>query len=142
MIRLMRKEEALVFSEWEKYERPYPWSEKNFSQSIDSESSENWVLELDSNPVAFLVIQVVMREAHILNIMVKPDFRKRGLAEKLLKNVFDEMKFRVDQVFLDVEINNTPALSLYKKLGFDVCDRRESSYPRGESAFVMRKNLK
>jgi ribosomal-protein-alanine N-acetyltransferase len=51
----------------------------------------------------------------------------------------------VRTIFLEVEENNRPALSLYKRAGFTVVGRRERYYqePGGEqlNALLMRRDL-
>ena len=47
----------------------------------------------------------------------------------------------VDVVFLEVSVNNSVALQLYKQFGFEVLGQRKRYYSDGSDAYVMRKHL-
>lgn len=56
---------------------------------------------------------------HIDNIAVHPQFRGRGVAKYLLNEVFTFYNQRGALRFtLEVDVKNTPAISLYEKIGF------------------------
>jgi ribosomal-protein-alanine N-acetyltransferase len=80
--------------------------------------------------------QSIPEEAEILNVAVLADWRRRGVARKLLADLLAELR---GEVFLEVRASNEAALSLYESLGFLPVGRRESYYscPR-EDAVVLR----
>lgn len=54
------------------------------------------------------------------NVAVLPEYRRRGIARKLVEAAIDLIKQADgDTITLDVISNNVPAYSLYKKLGFE-----------------------
>jgi ribosomal protein S18 acetylase RimI-like enzyme len=56
---------------------------------------------------------------HITDVYVVPDVRRQGVARALLRTLVAELERRVvGNVGLDVRIDNTSALALYKRLGF------------------------
>ena len=55
---------------------------------------------------------------YVVSLYVDKDFRKNGIAYKLLKYLIDNCK--EDKVTVTVGDFNTPAINLYKKLGFKV----------------------
>lgn len=76
------------------------------------------------------------RSLHIVNINVAAAYRRQGLASRLLRTCcgFYAQSHAGMQVTLDVEKTNTPALSLYRKLGFVPLDMPSEN---GDSDWVM-----
>lgn len=67
-------------------------------------------------------------EEELLLIAVRPELRRRGLAEKLIALLQDRSSARgAEKIFLEMRQNN-PAQSLYRKLGFDPIGRRKDYY--------------
>ncbi|RLN51364.1 hypothetical protein BBJ28_00023215 [Nothophytophthora sp. Chile5] len=83
---------------------------------------------------------------HVTAVTVAPEFRRLGLAKKLmdyLGNVSEEL---YDGYFVDlfVRVSNSPAIGMYEKCGYSVYRRvlgYYSSEQDGEDAFDMRKAL-
>ena len=46
----------------------------------------------------------------------------------------------IENVILEVNINNKPALNLYQKLGFNIINIRKGYY-NGEDAYIMEKKV-
>ena len=68
----------------------------------------------------------------IFEIAVDKNFRKKGLASKLLNRINDERK-----ILLEVSEKNDVAINLYKKNGFKMISRRKNYYLDGSDAIVM-----
>ena len=68
----------------------------------------------------------------IFEIAVDKNFRKKGLASKLLNRINDERK-----ILLEVSEKNEVAINLYKKNGFKIISRRKNYYLDGSDAIVM-----
>ena len=82
---------------------------------------------------------MVPYEADILNITVRPEARRQGIATKLLERLgaLSEPK-GVTVIHLEVRESNTPARTLYGKLGFTVDGIRKNYYERPrENAVLM-----
>ena len=80
-------------------------------------------------------------EADIMNVAVHPDFRRRGVAEALIIRLVSDLKERgIHALLLEVRVSNTPAITLYEKLGFSQVGRRKNYYhnPK-EDALILRK---
>lgn len=58
------------------------------------------------------------RRIHLHHFGVHPDMQRRGIGMLLAKESLRFVKQKGYQVKLEVHRNNTPAISLYKKLGF------------------------
>ncbi len=141
-LRLMKPEEAAIFSDLEITERTYPWSKESFLDTLRSDTSRPLVWEGADGIIGFGVVQVVEGEAYLLNIMILPRHRRQGRGRELLSMIFDWAKSRgAERLFLDVEQTNSPALKLYEAAGLDVVGRRPHSYPGGEDSIMMKKDL-
>ncbi len=74
-------------------------------------------------------------EREILNLVVDPAQRRRGIGKKLLKN---EVSRGRGNWFLEVRESNHPAIKLYKSIGFRATGRRPEYYlDPPETAIVM-----
>jgi N6-L-threonylcarbamoyladenine synthase len=82
-------------------------------------------------------------QADINTIAVSGSFRRKGLATQLMAKLVDvATQSGAEQMFLDVRADNSSAISLYKKFGFEQIDTRKAYYkPEGVDALVMRKEI-
>ena len=84
----------------------------------------------------------LVRKGHVVSIAVLPQFRHEGVAQALIKRALEGMDYyKARQCFLEVRITNDIAISLYKKLGFEVTRTISGYYSDGEDAYVMTKRL-
>ena len=86
-------------------------------------------LNLAILPKAAILTRQIAGERWIFRIMTHPDFRRQGLAERLLAALPKE------PLWLEVSVLNTGAISFYEKEGFQVVARRPNYYP--EDALVL-----
>ncbi len=134
-LRPIRDGEAAMFAAWELAERPYPWNESVFPIGT-------LVAEDQQGVYGYVAVQIVVDEAYVANLMVDPKRRRCGLGGLLLQKVMMWAWSRgARRMTLDVDVSNIPAIRLYEKSGFEIIQRRSSSYPRGEDALVMGKKL-
>jgi len=87
------------------------------------------------------VVQIILDEAHLLNITVKPENQGRGLGLTLLEHLMS-IAYKADarECFLEVRDSNTAAFKLYERYGFNEIGRRRDYYPAvggREDAVVM-----
>lgn len=121
---------------------PKPWSMALFESELNNPVSEAYTLKSASGGrealTAYIVFWVVHEEAHILNIAVREDLRKKGLASRLLSDVLDMLIRRpaVSYVYLEVRRSNAAARRLYEKFGFKEAYERKDYYG-DEDAIVM-----
>ncbi len=79
---------------------------------------------------------------HIISLAVDPLYRGIGIGRKLMESIerlFAEKK--VDLVYLEVNVNNLPAINLYKKLGYTIAGLIPKYYGR-EDAYIMVKKIR
>lgn len=111
-----------------------PWSEVMFLSP-----DEYTILAYRNNKiVGYIVYSTVLDECHILNVAVHPDFRRMGIAQKMLNFLFKEgEKQGIKFYYLEVRVDNIPAVSFYKKNGFKELGLRKGYYNDGTDAIVM-----
>lgn len=120
---------------------PNPWSRVMFENELRNPVSFAYTLNAEqggrTRVAGYVVFWVVQGEAHILDIAVAPEVRKRGLGETLLDSTLDIMRSNgVVDVFLEVRKSNAPARALYGKFGFREAFERKNYYG-DEDAIVM-----
>ena len=118
-----------------------PWSELSISLELTNVWSY-WLVALDGDTVVgYVGSQSSIDEADIMNVAVHPDYRRQGIAEKLINTLVADLKKRgCHALLLEVRVSNTPAITLYEKLGFVQVGCRKNYYrnPK-EDALILRK---
>jgi len=117
----------------------HPWTRGIFLDGL--KSYEIWLMFEGNQQVGHGVINVIIDEAHLLNITVKPESQGRGLGllllDKLMKRAY-ELNGR--ECFLELRASNQSAYRLYERYGFNEVGRRRDYYPAiggREDALVM-----
>ena len=70
----------------------------------------------------------------ITMIGVFPEYRRRGVGKRLMESI---LRSTSGDIYLHVEVNNEPALRLYRAFGFKVVKRVSKFYSTGEDAYLM-----
>ena len=98
--------------------------------------------------VGYLVSLHVAGEITVMDIVVSQEYRRKGIAKRLLAQLLSEAQIRQDEhIFLEVRASNTDAQALYTTLGFKVIDERKHYYPgvsnpdRKENALIMQRSV-
>lgn len=100
---------------------------------------EAFVIEVDGRVAGFLAMrETAPGEAEVLNLAIAPEFRRQGLARRIL----EQAAFRERRaVFLEVRQSNAAGRSLYRSLGFVECGERANYYrDPAEAAVLMRRD--
>jgi len=81
----------------------------------------------------------VGRQGHIVSIAVVPEMRRRGVGTSLMVKAMEALRkvYGVDEYYLEVRVSNTPAINLYRKLGFKPVKVLRGYYLDGEDAYLM-----
>ena len=89
-------------------------------------------------------VMVVADSAEILTVGVVPAARRQGLAVRMVAELLDEARRRAArEAFLEVRVDNEPAISLYEREGFVRIGTRRGYYDQGRvDATVMRRDLR
>lgn len=91
----------------------------------DSESDKNW-------------------HGHVTAVTVAPAFRRKGLAQVLMKFLEDVTEKTHNGYFVDLFVrgSNSVAISFYKRLGYGIYRTVKKYYSGEEDALDMRKSMK
>lgn len=96
-----------------------PWTRAMYESAFDNTVTQVWLLSVDGSPVAYCSASLLPGELHVSNVAVLPDFRRRGLARRLLEHVLEHAEAAgAPEATLEVRRSNRPALTLYEALGF------------------------
>ena len=118
---------------------PCPWSEKGFSDTLYQDNVK-FYLAMEGNAVlGYCGLYMAADEGEITNVAVKPEFRRRHIADKMLQSLVREsQKAGISHIYLEVRVSNDGAIRLYEKHGFTRVGIRKNFYekPR-EDAYVM-----
>jgi [ribosomal protein S18]-alanine N-acetyltransferase len=90
----------------------------------------------------YLVAMLGVEEMHLLNVTVRADMRRQGLASWLMQNLLKQCRAqKAATLWLEVRPSNHEARALYAHLGFEARGLRKGYYPdargRREDAIVM-----
>ena len=117
-----------------------PWPERSFRFEVsDNPASRAWVAEIDGKIVGMIVAWLLVDEAHIATLATHPDFRRQGIARKLL--IFSLQSMMSEGALtsvLEVRESNAAAQEMYRKFGFEESGRRPRYYrDNDEDAILM-----
>ena len=91
-----------------------PWTEHAFAELLKLPTTIGW-----ANEKGFILCSHVLDEMEIMTICTHPDFRRQGIAEKMLNTMMEYARLgKVSKIFLEVRSDNIPAQKLYEKMGF------------------------
>ncbi|MCU9951542.1 ribosomal protein S18-alanine N-acetyltransferase [Pseudomonas solani] len=117
----------------------HPWTRGIFADGL--KSYDCWIMFEGTQQVGHGVINVIIDEAHLLNITVKPESQGRGLGLRLLEHLMKRaLELKAGECFLEVRASNESAYRLYERYGFNEIGRRRGYYPAvggREDALVM-----
>jgi ribosomal-protein-alanine N-acetyltransferase len=121
-----------------------PWSREALLEELDNPNA-HYVVCCDSegSVVGYIGSRIVLDEADITNVAVRPPYRRRGIAARLVSMMLEQMAAKgVVSVLLEVRESNLPAQNCYAQAGFTVVGRRKNYYENnGEDALIMWKYL-
>lgn len=128
-----------MLSELDSLYFPTPWSEDSWKSL--NEQNRLLVIMLKKEQVAGFCLfdkSVPDSFAHLLKILVVPEFRKQGHSRVLLDNAIDQLRQEgCSRLFLEVEESNHAAQKLYSGRGFSVVHRKKDFYGENRNALIM-----
>ena len=122
-----------------------PWDENDFEDLLDGEGIFG-VLARGEGPAGVVICRTVAGEAEILTVGVAGWARRTGVGRSLMHAAIDLAREAGAQLmFLEVDVANPAAITLYERLGFQRAGLRKAYYDRGvdglADALVMRLDL-
>lgn len=143
--RIVRKLGILDMEAVMKLERlcfAYHWQEKQFRLALEKGAFMIYGIEIDKKLVAYLAFSLIKDEMEILNLAVDPEYRRLGLATRLLSVVVRECLAKgMKYAFLDVKKSNRAARDLYVKFGFKQIGIRKNYYPDTKEDALLFKRI-
>ncbi|MFH0401617.1 ribosomal protein S18-alanine N-acetyltransferase [Streptococcus sp. A23] len=113
-----------------------PWTLEQIASSMASQDEDYYLAYEGQELVGFLAVQTVLDEMEILQIAVKADFQRLGIASQLMAAVMDWE----GDIFLEVRESNAPAQALYRRQHFTKIGKRKNYYHSPiEDAVVMKR---
>ena len=87
--------------------------------NMQRQSHQYYIARLHDEPVGTVNIQVLDDIPYIYGFVVRPEYRGHGYGREILvRTIEDAVATRPQTMVLEVESENTPALSLYRSCGF------------------------
>ncbi|MFI3115488.1 MAG: ribosomal protein S18-alanine N-acetyltransferase [Clostridia bacterium] len=126
----------VVYLENQIFSEPYT---KETLQNLESLKIYDFFLYFDEKVIGYAVISSVLDESELLRIGVLENYRRKNIADTILKKVVEAcLERNIKKIHLEVRESNEKAISLYKKNGFLNVGTRKSYYinPK-EDAILM-----
>ncbi|MGA0606066.1 GNAT family N-acetyltransferase [Phenylobacterium sp. VNQ135] len=122
-----------------------PWDAAAFADLLAG-SGVFALLAFDEDATGLVLCRALAGEAEVLTVAVPPWARRRGVAKALLTGALGfAHELGAAAAFLEVDVDNRPAIGLYEGLGFERAGLRKAYYDRGAAgradALVMRLDL-
>jgi ribosomal-protein-alanine N-acetyltransferase len=139
-IRKMKVEDIPAVVEIDRSSFTLPWTERSFKYEVtENGASRCWVIDVDGQVAAMLVLWVIVDEAHIATIATDPKFRRRGFAKKMLIHALVSAREEgAKKALLEVRARHVVAQKIYCDIGFANVGRRPMYYrDNGEDAVLM-----
>lgn len=138
-IKAMTSEHISSVYEIEKICFSHPWSADDLASQLELETSHFLVALVDDTVAGYMGLQIFSGEGYVTNVAVLPEYRGMGIAKALIKKQLEnDMSF----ITLEVRESNTPAISLYDKMGFKNVGIRPHFYSDpDENAIIMTKEF-
>jgi ribosomal-protein-alanine N-acetyltransferase len=134
-LRPMREEDLPEVWEIDSESLARPWTRAIWQGELRSPFGSYLVAESGGEVVGYVGIKHTADELHVMNIAVRPESRRGGLARRLLlAAISGHPEARI--MYLEVRPSNAPARALYEALGFSTIGRRPRYYG-DEDALIM-----
>ena len=138
-IRRLHLRDLNAIEKIEKRSYPTPWSRSMFASELSKPSSICLgAFEIDTL-VGYVIVSRYVDAWHVMNVAVSPDYRRRGLALRLLTTLFELTANDQRRGYtLEVRVSNAGAITLYERLGFRASGVRRGYYTDNrEDALIM-----
>jgi ribosomal-protein-alanine N-acetyltransferase len=116
-----------------------PWTKTMFREELSIPICVNRVAVAGDSIVGYSCFAIVFDESHLRNIAVHRNWRRKGVAECLLKDMICiSIKRGACMATLEVRKSGIPAQRLYEKTGFRIAGLRPRYYSdTDEDALIM-----
>ncbi len=124
----------LLTSEFDEF-----WDYTTLKEELSSPFSKYFVAkDLENNIVGFAGLKVVLDEADLMNIVTRKNMRNLGIASSMLEYLISYCKSsKIESLNLEVNVQNSIAINLYKKYNFKEVGLRKKYYNNTYDAILM-----
>ncbi len=141
-VRKWEQKDCIAVSEIEKLCFPDPWTEEMILGSFSDDYFHGYIAEANGKVIGYVGLSVVFDTADILLVAVVNEYRKQGIASKLLSDGLDlAVWLGAERAMLEVDTTNEAAIKCYRSLGFETIAERKNYYGELRHAFIMEKRL-
>jgi ribosomal-protein-alanine N-acetyltransferase len=145
-IRLFKIEDLQKVYEIECDSFSLPWPKFVFKYYYQRNPNGFFVATKNDEILGYAIVEIVKyklkKRGHLLNLAVKPSFRRKKVGTALMKAVFNYLlKEGVDDLWLEVRVSNLISRNFYSKLGFKE-NGKIWRYYLDEDAIIMVKELR
>ena len=101
--------------------QPAPWSEEFLRDQLANPTTRTLLVAqgADGGPVGHAALVVVADEGHVTSIAVDPAYQRHGIGSRLLAALCCDARARgLTAMTLEVRVDNTAAITLYRRFGF------------------------
>ena len=117
------------------------WTRVIFEKELNTAFSHFIIAKTENAIVGFIIAWNISGDIEIQNLAVHKNFRRRGIASKLIEHVISVLKdYHPHKILLEVRESNHSARAFYKALAFYETGRRKSYYDN-EDALLMERKL-
>ncbi|MBQ2932104.1 MAG: ribosomal protein S18-alanine N-acetyltransferase [Clostridia bacterium] len=118
------------------------YARKTFEKEIENKIAIYFAAVKEEKVVGYVGLWDICGTAEIIDVAVHRDYRRQGVAKRLLEAMIGECESRgIFEVNLEVRESNFAARELYRKLGFLENGLRKKYYENKETAILMQKKL-
>lgn len=117
----------------------FPWKRETFEAELMNTYSQFYIVKERDVSVGFIIYWDIPYEIHLINIAVRPEYRREGIGSLLLTQMINYARSSSKQIItLEVRASNYGAIQFYKRFGFKEAYIREKYYiDNDEDAIVM-----
>lgn len=108
-----------------------PWKAGAFTDLLAIPGTFGFLAHGDRDPLGLLLCRAVAEDCEVLTLAVVPSGRRAGVGRDLLRAGFARaLELGAQTFFLEVAVDNVPAIGLYRDLGFTQTAVRAGYYRR------------
>ncbi|MCH5349614.1 MAG: ribosomal protein S18-alanine N-acetyltransferase, partial [Oscillospiraceae bacterium] len=87
-----------------------PWTDEGFLSEIDNDTARFYAAKTGDRVVGYMGFYIVCGEGYVANIAVAPEYRRQGIAGRLIENALQICKNSgAEFLSLEVRTSNTAA---------------------------------
>ena len=133
--------DELVRIDQECFDKNQTYDSSFFDKLLSGNQVSKKAIENDEI-IGFVISLFSGKLAVIYTLDVRPGYRRRGVANKLVEVIEDELNKRgCQEIILQTRVNNSDAINLFVKRGYRQTKRISDYYSKGVDAYEMRKTL-